>query len=101
MGIQTGIGLIIGILLIWLGYIARTRGIYALISFFWITWEPVNDKKLGNRVGMLIILLGAFAILTTIFTIWFGAIVGKISAILALLDAIIIFVVIGIDQTGR
>lgn len=101
MGIQTGIGLIIGILLIWLGYIARTRGLYALISFFWITWEPVNDKKLGNRVGMLIIFLGAFAILTTIFTIWFGAIVGKISAILALLDAIIIFVVIGIDQIGR
>lgn len=101
MGIETGISLIIGIFLIWIGYIARTKGIYSLLAFFWLTWEPVNNKKLGNRIGILFIILGVLAILTAIFTIWFGDVVGKISAILAIIDAIMIFIVIGLDQMGR
>lgn len=101
MGIETIIGLLIGLFFIWIGYIARTKGIYSIISNFWITWEPVNNKKLGNRIGILLIMLGLLAILTAIFTIWFGAIIGKISAILALIDTVIIFIVIGLDQRGR
>src|SRR5699024_2289657 len=101
MGIETGIGLIIGVFLIWVGYIVWTKGIYSLLAGFWITWEPVNNEKLGNRVGILIIILGVLAILTAIFTIWFGAVVGEISAILALIDGIMIFIVIGLDQMGR
>lgn len=101
MGIQIGIGLFSGLLFIGIGYIARSRGISSLLAGFWITWEPVNNKKLGNSIGFLFIILGVLAILTTIFTIWFGAVVGKISAILALIDAIMIFIVIGMDQMGR
>lgn len=102
MGIETGIGIIIGVFLIWVGYIVRKKGIYSLLpGFFWITWEPVNSEKLGNRIGILLIILGVLAILTAIFTIWFGAVVGKISAILALIDGIMIFIVIGLDQMGR
>jgi|SRR5690625_68784 len=101
MGIETGIGLIIGVFLIWVGYIARTKGIIFLLAGFWITWEPVNNEKLGNSVGILFIILGVLAILTAIFSIWFGAVVGKISAILALIDVIVIFIVIGLDQMGR
>lgn len=101
MGIGTGIGLIIGVFLIWVGYIVRTKGIYSLLAGFWITWEPVNSEKLGKRIGILLIILGILAILTAIFTIWFGAVVGKISAILALIDGIMIFIVIGLDQMGR
>ncbi|MYL58068.1 hypothetical protein GLW20_11180 [Virgibacillus halodenitrificans] len=101
MGIETGFGLIIGVFLIWIGYIARTKGIISLLAGFWITWEPVNNAKLGDRIGILFIILGILAILTAIFTIWFGAVVGKVSAILALIDAIMIFIVIGLDQIGR
>ena len=100
MGIETGIGFIIGVFLIWIGSIARTKGIASLLAGFWITWEPVNNEKLGNSIGILFIILGVLAILTAIFTIWFGAVVGKISAILALIDAIMIFIVIGLDQMG-
>jgi len=101
MGIGTGIGLIIGVFLTWVGYIVRTKGIYSLLAGFWITWEPVNSEKLGNRIGILLIILGVLAILTAIFTIWFGAVVGRITAILALIDGIMIFIVIGLDQMGR
>jgi len=45
--------------------------------------------------------MGVLAILTAIFTIWFGTVVRKISAILAFIDAIMIFIVIGLDQMGR
>jgi len=101
MGFETGIGLIIGIFLIWVGNIVRTKGIHPILAGFWITWEPVNGEKLGNRIGILFIILGVIAILTAIFTIWFGVVVGKISAILALIDGIMIFIVIGLDQMGR
>lgn len=104
MGVETGIGLIIGVFFIWIGYIARTRGIFSLLAGFWITWitwEPVNNEKLGNRIGSLFIIMGVLAILTAIFSIWFGEGVGKISAILALIDGIMIFIVIGLDQMGR
>lgn len=100
MGLEMGIGLIIGVFLIWIGYIARTKGIFSLLAGFWITWEPVNNEKLGNRIGILFIFLGVLAILTAIFTIWFGAVVGKISAILALIDVIMVIVAIGLDQMG-
>lgn len=100
MGIGTGIGLIIGVFLIWVGYIVRTKGIYSLLAGFWITWEPVNSEKLGNRIGILLIILGVLAILTSIFTIWFGATVGKISGILAIIDVIMIIIAIGLDQMG-
>src|SRR5699024_2247185 len=88
MGLEMGIGLIIGVFLIWIGYIARTKGIFSLLAGFWITWELVNNEKLGSRIGILFIFLGVLAILTAIFTIWFGAVVGKISAILVLIDVI-------------
>lgn len=101
MDIQTAIGLMVGILLIWLGYVTQSKGIYALISGFWISWEPVNDKKLGKRVGLLIILLGILAILTAILSIWLGVVIGKISGVLALIVGGSVFITIGIDQTGR
>ena len=101
MGIETGIGLIIGLFFIWIGYLVRTKGIYTLIAGFWISWEPVNKEKLGNRIAVLFIILGVLAILTAIFTMWYGSVVGKVSAILALLDAIMIFIVIVLDQMGR
>ncbi len=101
MAIETGIGFIIGVFLIWVGYIVSTKGIYSILAGFWITWEPVNNEKLGKRIGVLFIILGVLAIFTAIFTIWFGDVVGKITAILALIDGIMIFIVIGLDQMGR
>lgn len=104
MGIETGIGLIIGVFLIWLGYTVRTQAMSSSLAGFWITWtlwEPVNSERLGKRIGVLLILLGLLAILTAIFSIWFGGLVGKISAILALTNIILIFIAIALDQMGR
>ncbi|MYL59719.1 hypothetical protein GLW20_19605 [Virgibacillus halodenitrificans] len=56
MGIEIGFGLIIGVFLIWIGYIARTKGIISLLAGFWITWEPVNNAKLADRIGILFII---------------------------------------------
>lgn len=101
MGIQMRTGILIGVLLIWIGYIARTKGITSILAFFWITWEPVNNEKLGNRVGILFVFLGILAILTAIFTIWFGSVVGEVSGVIALIHVVFIFIVIGVDQIGR
>ncbi|GGP16913.1 hypothetical protein [Oceanobacillus neutriphilus] len=90
MGIQMIIGLIIGIALIGAGYVVRTNREFSFLAGFGHTWEPVNKERLGNR--------GVIAILTSIFTIGFGAIVGKISVILAIIDVIVIIIVIGLDR---
>lgn len=63
-------------------------------------WEPVNRERLGNRIGILLVILGVIAMLTSIFAIWFGATAGKISGILAIIDVVMIIIVIGLDQMG-
>lgn len=93
----TAIGLVIGVFLIWAGYFVRTEKVFALIAGFRDTWEPVNKERLGNRVGILLIII---AILASIFTIWFGDTVGKFSGILAIIDVILIVIAIGLDQIG-
>jgi drug/metabolite transporter (DMT)-like permease len=100
MGIEMAIGLIIGALLIWAGYLVQTKKVFAFLAGFRDTWEPVNKERLGNRVGILLIIIGVIAILASIFTIWFGDTVGKISGILAIIDVILIIIAIGLDQIG-
>ncbi|KPN94621.1 DUF3784 domain-containing protein [Lysinibacillus sp. ZYM-1] len=100
MGIEMVIGLVFGVSLIWAGYIVRTKQAFAFLAGFRETWEPVNKERLGNRVGILIIIIGIIAIFTSIFTIWFGTTVGKISGVLAIIDVILIIIVIGLDQIG-
>src|SRR5699024_84414 len=101
MVIQLAIGLFSGLLFIGIGYIARSQGVSTLLAAFWITCDPVNNRRFVNNICILFIILCVLAILTAIFTILFRAVVGKISAILALIDAIMIFIVIGMDQIGR
>lgn len=94
------IGLAIGLFLILAGYFVRTKKTFALLAGFGETWEPVNQERLGNRVGILLITLGIISILTSIFTVWFGATVGKISGVLAIVDVILIIAAIVLDQAG-
>src|SRR5699024_364217 len=101
MVIQLAIGLLSGLLFIGIRYIIRSQGVSTLLAAFWITWEQVNNKRLGNNSGILFRILVVLTILTAIFTIWFGAVVGKISAMLAHSDTIMIFILIGMDQIGR
>jgi hypothetical protein len=101
MGIKMVIGLIIGISLIGAGYIVRTKGEFSFLAGFGETWEPINKERLGNRIGILLIILGVIAILTAIFTLWFGDLVGKVSGILAIINVIIIIIVIGLDRMGH
>ena len=100
MGIEMVIGLVIGVLLIWAGYIVRTKHAFAFLAGFGETWQPVNKERLGGRVGILLIIIGVIAIFTSIFTIWFGDTVGKVSGVLAIIDVILIIIVIGLDQIG-
>ncbi|MFD1066612.1 DUF3784 domain-containing protein [Oceanobacillus locisalsi] len=100
MGMELGIGLSIGALLIWAGYIVRTKQVFTFIAGFRESWEPVNKERLGNRIGTLLVILGFLAVLTSIFTIWFGAAAGKISGIIAIIDVILVIIAIGLDQIG-
>ena len=101
MSIDMVIGLAIGLFLMWLGYIVRTKKVFAILAGFGETWQPVHEEKLGNRIGILLIILGVIAIFTSIFTIWFGATAGKISGVLAIIDVVLIIIVIGLDQIGH
>lgn len=101
MGIEMLIGLAVGVLFIWAGYIVRTKKTFVFLAGFRETWEPVNKEKLGNRVGILVMTLGIIAIFTSIFTIWFGATAGKISGVLAIINVSLIIIVIGLDQIGH
>ncbi|GAB4074458.1 hypothetical protein GCM10028778_19610 [Barrientosiimonas marina] len=94
------IGIVIGAFLIWAGYIVRTKMVFSFLADVTQIWEPVNRERLGTRIGVLLIIAGFLAILTAIFTIWFGDTVGKISGILAIIDVIMIIIAVGLDQMG-
>lgn len=100
MGMEMGIGLVFGVFVIWAGNIVRTKQAFAFLAGFRETWQPVNKERLGSRVGILLMMIGVIAIFTSIFTIWFGDTVGKISGVLAMIDVILIIIVIGLDQIG-
>ncbi|MCM3757068.1 hypothetical protein M3197_06145 [Sporosarcina aquimarina] len=100
MGIDMVIGLAIGLFLMWLGYFVRTKKAFGILAGFGETWQPVHKERLGNRIGILLIILGAIAIFTSIFMIWFGATAGKISGVLAIIDVVLIIIAIGLDQIG-
>ena len=100
MGIELGIGMAVGAFFICMGYMVRTKKDFSLLAGFRVTWEPINKERLGNRIGILLILIGIIAILTSIFTIWFGAAAGEISGILVIIDVILIMIAIGLDQMG-
>lgn len=100
MGIEMGLGMVFGAFFIWAGYIVRTKKEFYLLAGFRETWEPINRERLGNRIGILLMIIGVIAILASIFTIWFGTAVGKISGILAIIDVSMIIIAIGLDQMG-
>ncbi|MBO1910089.1 hypothetical protein J4G37_35560, partial [Microvirga sp. 3-52] len=72
----------------------------AFLAGFRESWEPVNKERLGNRVGILLIIIGVIAIFTSVFTIWFGATAGKVSGVLVIIDVVMIIMVIALDQIG-
>ena len=98
MGIEIIIGLAVGMLFIWYGYIIRTKKTFVFLAGFMETWVPVNKERLGNRIGVLVMTLGIIAIFTSIFTIWFEATAGKISGVLAIINVSLIIIFIGLSQ---
>lgn len=94
------IGFVLGLLLILAGYFVQTQKAFVFLAGFGDTWEPVNKDRLGKRVGFLLSTLGIIAILTSIFTIWFGSTAGKVSTILAVVDIILILAAIVLDRIG-
>lgn len=99
MGVDMIISLIIGIFLIWTGYIVWHHKTF----FFFIGiahWEPVNRQRLGSKVGSLIVVIGILLILTSFLSIWLGNTIATITGILALIDVIMIVIFIAADQMG-
>lgn len=95
-----GIGLVIGVLLIWIGYIVRTKKEFSFLAGLGAIWEPINREKLGNRIGILFIIIGLLAILTSIFTVWLGPVVEKVSGILVIICIVMIIIAIVLDKIG-
>lgn len=100
MAIKIGSGFVIGLLLIGAGYLVRTKQMFSFLAGFREVWEPVNQERLGKRIGVLLSILGVIAIFTAIATIWFGDIVATISGVLALIAVILVVIVIALDQIG-
>ncbi|GAB4074171.1 hypothetical protein GCM10028778_16740 [Barrientosiimonas marina] len=94
------IGILIGAFLIWAGYMVQAKKVFSFLADVTQMWEPVNKTRLGNRVGVLLIMIGVIAILAAIVTPWFGAAAGIVSGILAGIGAIMIIIAIGLDQMG-
>jgi len=101
MGIETGIGFLVGILIIWAGYLVRSKKALFILVGYLDVWRPVNEERLGNRIGNLLMLIGLIAIGTAIFSIWFGVVAGKISGILVIGVIVFIVIAIGLDQMGH
>lgn len=101
MGVETGVGFLIGLLIIWAGYLVRTKKTLFLLSGFRDAWEPVNEERLGNRIGFLLMIIVLIAIGTAIFGIWFGALAGKVSSFLVLGVIVFIIITIGLDRLGH
>lgn len=56
MVIEIVIGLIIGIALIGAGYFVRKRE-FSFLTDYGDTWQPINKERLGNRIGILLIII--------------------------------------------
>lgn len=69
MGMEMGIGLVFGVFVIWAGNIVRTKQAFAFLAGFRETWQPVNKERLGNRVGILLMMIGVIAIFASILGI--------------------------------
>lgn len=97
---NTFFGIVIGALLVGAGYIVYTKQTFFFLAGFQHMWQPVNEKRLGKRVGALIMLLGFVAICTAIATLFVGHIAGDVSAIIALITVMLIIGAIIVDRLG-
>ncbi|WP_373893058.1 DUF3784 domain-containing protein [Virgibacillus sp. CBA3643] len=96
---DTIIGIIIGALLIWCGYLVWYKKTFFFLAGFQDFSEPVNKVKLARRAGILLILIGIIAVITSILVNWFNSVVG-VTGILVLIAVILIIVSIAADQMG-
>ncbi|MEW9676361.1 DUF3784 domain-containing protein [Lentibacillus sp. L22] len=90
------IGIIIGACFVWIGYVVRSKKTFFFFAGF---WEPVNREKLARRIGVLFIVTGIIAIITSFLVIWFSSI-GAVSGILVFILIIMILISIILDQVG-
>lgn len=102
ISMETGIGFLVGILIIWAGYLVRTKKALFILVGYLDVWRPVNEERLGNRIGNLLMFIGFIAIGAAVLGIWFSTVaVGKISGMIVLGVIVFIIIAIGLDQMGR
>jgi hypothetical protein len=90
--------MVLGILIIFVGYSLRRKGKTSFIAGNNEFFVPKNEKKLAERIGLVIILFG---VETTLFPVVFQLIEGIEGyhfAILALLHILAVFVLMLSDQ---
>ena len=94
------LGLLIGGASVWIGQFVRINQSFFFFAGFGDAWEPINKQRLGNRIGIILIILGIATISAPILMSWLGSVVIKAVAILAIVAVVLIISAIGLDQMG-
>lgn len=94
------LGVLVSGLLIGIGYMIRTKQTFFFLAGFNELWHPVNEERLSKRVGLLVMLLGVLALITTIATPFVGDVAGNVSLVAAILLIVLIGGVLVLDRFG-
>ncbi|MCM3217730.1 hypothetical protein M3612_24995 [Niallia taxi] len=88
----------LGILIIFVGFSLRKKGKTSFIAGNNEVFVPKNEKKLAERIGLVIILFGIETVLFLVFFQLIKGIEGYHFAILALIHILVVFVLMFFDQ---
>ncbi|CAG9614845.1 hypothetical protein BACCIP111899_04078 [Bacillus rhizoplanae] len=88
----------LGILIIFVGYSLRRKGETSFIAGNNKVFIPKDEKKLAERIGLVVILFGAETVLFPVVFQVINGIEGYHFAILALLHILVVFVLMFCDQ---
>lgn len=88
----------LGIVIIFVGYSLRRKGKTSFIAGNNEVFIPKDEKKLAERIGLVVILFGAETVLFTVVFQVINGMEGCHFAILALLHILVVFVLMYFDQ---
>ncbi|MBO1580447.1 hypothetical protein [Bacillus sp. XF8] len=91
----------LGIVIIFVGYSLRRKGKTSFIAGNNEVFVPKNEKKLAERIGLVIILFGLETVLFPIIFQVFNGIEGYHFTILVFLQILVVFILMLVDQMER
>ena len=90
--------MVIGVIIIFVGWNVRKKGTTAFIAGNNEVFVPKNERKLADRIGSLVMLFGAITILFPIAFQLINGIEGFHFAILAGIHLLFVFIFMLLDQ---